>query len=97
MAGSYDEGDLVRATAAFTDSGGSALDPDTVTVKYKAPDGTETTKVYGTDAEVVKDSTGNYHIDISVTAHSTWYYRWESTGTGQAAEEANFLVAKSEF
>jgi len=97
MAGSYDEGDLVRATAAFTDSGGSALDPDTVTVKYMAPDGTETTKVYGTDAEVVKDSTGNYHIDISVAAYGIWHYHWESTGTGQAAEETDFLVAKSKF
>ncbi|KKL22915.1 hypothetical protein LCGC14_2430680, partial [marine sediment metagenome] len=50
MAGSYDEGDLIRLSAAFTDLNDAAVDPTTVTVKHKTPDGTITTKVYLTDA-----------------------------------------------
>ena len=97
MAGSYDEGDLIRLSAAFTDLNDAAVDPTTVTVKHKTPDGTITTKVYLTDAEVIKDSTGNYHIDVSVATYGVWRYRWIGTGAAQAAAEAEFLVAQSEF
>jgi hypothetical protein len=38
-------------------------DPDDVSVKVRAPDGTETVWVYGTDPEVVRDNVGDYHFD----------------------------------
>lgn len=89
----YDVGDLARVTAVFTDGEtGAAVDPDTVSLQYR-PDGDETiTLVYGTDAEVVKDSTGHYHADIDLDSAGTWRYRWQSTGEGQAAEEGYFMV-----
>ena len=94
---SYDKGDLVRCSASFTDSDGTALDPTTVTGKYKTPAGVTTTYVYDTDAELVKDSTGNYHFDVNANAAGQWFYRFESTGTGQAAEEAAFTVEAGDF
>lgn len=89
----YDLGDLVRADARFSDATtATAFDPDTVSVSVKAPDATLTTYVYGTDDEVVNDETGEYHIDIDADQVGQWYYRWFSTGDGQAAEERSFQV-----
>lgn len=94
--GPYDTGDLVRLSVAFTVSA-AATDPTIVRVKYINPSGTQMTKIYGTDVEVVKDSTGNFHIDISPTIAGVWRYRWEGTGTAQAAGEAAFEVRPSVF
>lgn len=89
----YDVGDVARVTAAFTDAeSGDAVDPSVVKLTIKDPAGDSETLIYGTDAEVVKDSTGNYHADIEVTAAGTWRYRWYSTGEGQAAEEGVFFA-----
>ena len=89
----YDIGDLVQVTSVFTNSAGTAIDPTTVSIQVKGgTDATVTTYVYGTDAALVKDSTGHYHCNISVTSSGQWHYRWVSTGTGQAAEEGYFNV-----
>lgn len=95
----YVRGALVRVSAAFTNLAGSAVDPSVVRVKVRAPGQTtltQTSLLYGTDAALVKDSTGNYHADVDTTSTAgIWYYRWESTGTGQAAGEREFMVAAS--
>ena len=88
----YDQGALVRVTAAFTNSADAAIDPDVVNLSFKNPAGTVVTYVYVTDAELVKDSTGNYHVDIDAATAGTWYYRWWSTGAGQAARERAFDI-----
>lgn len=97
MANTHDYGELVRLTAAFTDADGSAIDPNAVYVQVKDPAGNITTYQYNVDAEVVKDSVGNYHIDINANQAGIWHYRWYSTGTGQAAEEAWYKIDRSEF
>lgn len=89
----YDTGDLVRVSAAFKDSTNAAIDPTVVRFKFKRPDtGVVTTYVYGVDGALVKDSAGNYHVDISADAAGEWPYRFESTGTGQAAQEGSFFA-----
>lgn len=92
MTTTYDKGDLVRAAAAFTTTAGAATDPSAVFAKYTTPAGTVTTLTYGVDAALVKDSTGNYHVDIDASSVGTWTYRFYSTGTGQAAAEGEFFV-----
>lgn len=87
----YDIGDLARLTATFT-MDGAAVDPSTVSLIVKAPDGTLTTKVYGTDAELERTATGVYRMDLTITQAGTYRYRWVSTGTGKAAEEGQFDV-----
>jgi len=89
----YDIGDLARVSAVFTDGeSGDAIDPAVVKLAYK-PEGEETiTLTYGTDPEIVKDSTGHYHADLDITSSGKWRYRWYSTGSGQAAEEGEFFV-----
>ena len=93
----YDVNDLVRCSGAFTNSAGTAIDPTTVKFKFKTPDGTITIYTHGTDAQLVKDSTGNYHVDVNANAVGTWSYRFESSGTGQAAKEVTFEVKKTAF
>lgn len=94
---SYDLGDLVRVTAAFTNTAGTAIDPAAVFFQAKDPNGTLTEYTYGTDVELVRDSLGNYHADVAAAAAGTWHYRFYSTGSGQAAETGSFTVERSEF
>lgn len=93
MENHYDAGDLVRVSGAFKDSAGTAIDPSVVKFKFKRPDtGAVTTYTYGTDSQLVKDSVGNYHVDVSADAAGAWRYRFYSTGTGQAAEQGQFFA-----
>jgi hypothetical protein len=93
----YDVGDVARIAAAFTTAAGAATDPATVTFKYRSPTGSSASLVYGVDVSVVKDSTGNYHLDITLNAAGDWAYRVVSTGSGAAASEGKLRVADSEF
>lgn len=97
MANEYDKGDLVRVTAVFTDSAGTAVDPDVVRFVVRNPRETETAYLYGTDAAVVKTAVGNYYVDVSADYEGTWHYRYYSTGSGQAAGEGSFTVAFGAF
>lgn len=90
-------GQLTRITGTFTDADGDAIDPTAVFVVIKEPDDTETEYQYSVDPEVVKETTGIYHLDQDCNAAGWWAWRVYSTGTGQAAEEGRFQVAESEF
>jgi uncharacterized protein YfaS (alpha-2-macroglobulin family) len=94
----YGMGDLVRMSAKFTaTSTGLPVDPSTVTVKVRNPSGAVVTYVFGTDSALVHDGLGQFHVDVPVTAQGVWYYRFESTGSGQAANEQSFFVKASKF
>lgn len=92
----YDIGDAIRLSATFT-VGGVATDPTTLTLRIKAPGGTETTYTYGTDAALVKDSVGVYHLDYLPPVAGGYTYRWAGTGAAQAASETPFSVRLSAF
>lgn len=93
----HDLGDLVRVTGTFSDpDDDTVMDPAVVKLSVKDPSENVETFVYGTDVEVVKSSTGVYYLDIDADEAGTWYYRWWSTGTGQAAEENSFEVRTAE-
>ena len=97
----YDVKDLVRMTALFKNAAGTLIDPSgTITFKYQDPSGNESpfTCVGGTSgASIVRDSAGTYHLDIDADEAGTWYYRAESTGVGQAADEQIFIVDATVF
>jgi len=93
----FDKGDLVRCSGAFTDSDGTATDPAAVLFKVRNPNGSTTAYTYGVDDELVKDSTGNYHVDVNANVAGLWVYRFYSTGSGQAADEGRFRVDDGEL
>lgn len=93
----YDVGKLVRCTAVFTNSAGEEIDPDAVYFEFRNPAGTVIAYQYGVGSEVVKTATGNYYVDVNTTTygHGNYYYRFDSTGTGQTAGEHRFIVRAS--
>ena len=93
----YSKGDLVRCSASFATSAGVATNPTAVSFQVKTPAGTTTTYTYGTDAALVRASTGNYYVDVDAALVGTYHYRFYSTGTGQAADEGSFRVKDSNF
>jgi hypothetical protein len=88
-------GDLVRITGTFSVAG-VATDPTTVTLKVRTPSGAVSTYTYA-GGGVTKDATGVYRRDVSATEPGRWLYRWEGTGTAEAAEEGSFDVEMSAF
>lgn len=92
MSSVYDIGNLVHVGATFRDANGQRADPNVVKLSVRTPGGTTTTYIYGTDDEVVRVSLGRFSSDIDADAAGTWYYRWWSTGDGQAADEGEFIV-----
>lgn len=90
---SYEQGSRVRLTGGFTDASGSAVDPATVKFRVRPPGGLVTEYVYGTDAALVKDSPGNYHVDVDADTPGQWVYRFFSTGTGKASKDRVFNVS----
>jgi hypothetical protein len=95
MANIYDIGDAVRVKATFSVSG-TATDPTTVTLKVKDPSGTISTYTYAL-SEVTKETTGIYYKDIMFDEGGMWHYRWEGTGTVQAAGEGLLIVQETKF
>lgn len=90
------EGDQLRVRALFEDLDGDNADPDTVTVRWKAPEQPSITKVYGTDSEVVKLAAGDYAIDVPLDAPGAWYFRWEAAGDFVGAAESAQTVDASQ-
>lgn len=97
MPNTYTEGEVVRITGLWKTSAQVALDPSTVTFRMKAPSGAITVYVYGTDSQLVRDQVGVYHVDMNLNQAGTWTYRFESTGTGQSAQEGTLVVPPSPF
>ena len=95
----YDVGDVVRFSALFTDpeNNDAAIDPPAVQFKIRLGTGTVTTYNYGTDNQLVKDGTGRYHVDISMDTAGTYYARFSSSGSYQAAVEDRVTVRASHF
>jgi hypothetical protein len=94
MADVINPGDVVRVTTSpgFKNLAGALTDPTTVRLKWRRFDAV-TTWIFGTDAEVVKDSVGLYHANIAVTEVGMHYFRWEGEGAIAAAEEGSFYVS----
>ena len=89
MANTYDIGDGVRLTAAFSIDG-SGANPDTVTVTVMDPSGNKTTPAAGSGTD------GSYNVDAIVDEQGTWHYHFAGTGAVVAAGEGHFFVRKKE-
>lgn len=94
MLGSFEKGQLVRISSEFQDSTGAYIDPTVVKFDWRINSGTTTTYTYPTT--IVKDATGKYHVDLDTSSPgsvpATYFVRFYSTGTGQAANEDSFEV-----
>lgn len=91
----YDIGDRRKLSCEIRNESGVLTDPTTLVFTMREPDGTITDYLYGTDAELVKDSVGVYHVywDCALAGIHRW--RLEADGAVVVAEEALFNVRRS--
>ncbi len=93
---SYPFNQSVRLTTTFSQAG-TAYDPASIVLKTCTPGGVITTYTYGTDAALQKDSTGTYHVDVTLVQAGIWTYRWEGTSNVTAASETQMYVQATVF
>ena len=87
-------GDTVLLENTFTTYDNQPLDPTTIALKVKRPDGTvdeydknDTTRVQA----------GVYTLNYLTTTEGRYYVRWETTGIPVTVDEGYFDVAYSVF
>lgn len=90
---SYTAGQLVRLRASFTnpENNNELTTPSAVLLKILHPNGTETSVTPSSEG------TGKFFYDLPLDKAGRWVYRFESSGTYQAAKEKALLVSSSSF
>ena len=76
---------VVRLSVEFTNSSGTAVDPDAVSLWYDDPSGNPTEV-----SSPTKASTGNYYYDLTLDEAGQWLWRWEGTGANAAVDQGRF-------
>lgn len=90
-------GNKVRFAMEFIrTTDGAPVDPSPVHFIYETPAGIETTLVYLTDAALVRDRTGNFHVEVAGVA-GVYYYEWRGFGTNMAAAGGYYIFTPSRF
>lgn len=97
MASKFDVGDVTRISVVFKNLAGTVVDPTVVKISIKLPTDVVLEYTYLIGAEVIKDSTGTYHMDYPITIDGMHYYKWTGTGAVYAAEESQFFVRITQF
>lgn len=86
-----------RVTGTFHNAAAALADPTAVTATVTTPAGVATVYVYGTDAQLVKASTGVYYIDPTLNAAGRWTVTIAGTGTVASTETTDFIVGISDL
>jgi hypothetical protein len=68
-----------------------------VSCQVKSPLGAITTYVYITNPELVRESTGKYHLDVRPDRQGVWMALGEGTGENESVAEHAFKVLESYF
>ncbi len=94
-----DEGNVATVAGEFRMVATKALvDPTTVRVIITRPDHSSVIYNYGTDAQVIRDGQGKFHVDLDTSGFpGDWRVRWQSTGVGQASDDVLFTVRGSDL
>lgn len=94
MSATFDIGDEVRLTAAFTDEAGAPDDPDAVTLRVRHPSGV--TDVYS-GAQLTNSQVGTWTHLVALDEAGRWYWRAEGSANPRAAGERAFTVRASQI
>lgn len=100
MPNSYEVGTRVRCSMTFysnPDDITTVADPDTVTFRFKSPLGVVTQYVYPTDIQLVKDSTGVYHVNVTPDVDTEWEYSFKGTGVIAVVKQGRFTATRTIF
>ena len=91
----YIQGQLVRIQATLLDLNSALIDPTTVifstrTMSTIPP--VSTVKTYPSDVEVVRESTGVFHMDVTLSTSGVLNWRVEGTGLAPNAKQDSVYV-----
>jgi hypothetical protein len=89
MSNSYIIGNILVLSGVFKTAAGVLIDPTTVTLNVRLPDGTTVTPA------VTHDSTGMYHANYQPAIGGIFYYRFVGTGAAIAAAQQQFTIVPS--
>ncbi|MGY4713055.1 hypothetical protein ACXDF8_26510 [Mycolicibacterium sp. CBM1] len=92
----YDIGDRRKLTIEIRNEADELADPDALSFTMTAPDGV-TTYVYGTDAELDRDSLGTFHVYWDCAVLGVHTYKWATTGSLATVETGSFQVGRSGY
>lgn len=85
--------ELARLSNTFTVSG-APTDPTTVTLTLTSPSGTSSSYTYAA-AQIIKDSVGVYHKDVTCSEAGEWTYQWVGTGAATDTTVGTFTVQEA--
>lgn len=92
-------GDIAHLTAAFrTVPDGIPADPDTVTLRIQAPDGSQTSYSVVPN-EIIRTGIGDYYFDLDIdqagpnSIDPAYLYQWRGDGTLDSVQEGYIVVA----
>lgn len=95
MTNRYLRGKPVRLLSSTLNEAGTHVDPATLTLAVKLPDGS-TSSYSLAGATIARDSTGVFHVNFVTTLAGRHFYRWAST-TPAGADEGEFVVEQGDF
>lgn len=94
----YHLGDTVRLRGVFRNTAGALADPVEVRCWVTDPDGETTEYEYPADAELEKDTTGTFHLDVVANLPFRWKYQFQGSGNNiEMVEPSFFDVEPSAF
>ena len=88
-------GNGYRLPILIEDTAGTDADPASLAVTVLSPANVELSYVYGVDSEVVRDSTGNYHMDILLEVEGL--YRWRTEAENPFLAREGKVLAITDF
>lgn len=87
----------IRIRAKIRGFDGVLSDPTTLECTVHEPDGTETTYVWGTDVELVKEDSGEFYLDWDASQAGQHKYRWQADGVIVASFGGSFNIRRPKF
>lgn len=91
---SYDFGNAIVMSSAFTDSNNVPTDPTTVTLRIMDPSGVES---IFTTPQLTHVGTGVFSLTFPCLKAGVWYYRFEGTGACVATQDNQFVITSTTF
>jgi hypothetical protein len=88
-------GDLVRLSATYKDLADALVDPTSVQLEVTRPSGALDSYTWPAGPTLTRESLGVFRRDYAITERGRHYYRWISTGNGQAAEPGEFVATEA--
>lgn len=89
---SFTAGDVAAMTVDVKDAAGVLVNPATVALQVKFPDGSVSSVT-----PIANPSTGKYSASLSLTMPGWHSYRWETAGGHQGVIEGGFSVSPQSF